>query len=87
MQRDCIPSTWTLLRPPIRTRAALALVMKLSSSMDASEELMDSLTYDSTLCMGIIDSIYYRVVDKSDSSMSKILSSCGSKLTKFTDIS
>lgn len=55
--------------------------------MDASEELMDSLTYDSTLCMGIIDSIYYRVVDKSDSSMSKILSSCGSKLTKFTDIS
>ena len=61
--------------------------MKLSSSMDASKELMDSLTYDSTLCMGIIDSIYYRVVDKSDSSMSKILSSCGSKLTKFTDIS
>lgn len=55
--------------------------------MDASEELMDSLTYDSTLCMGTIDSIYYRVVDKSDSSMSKILSSCGSKLTKFTDIS
>ena len=61
--------------------------MKLSSSMDASEELMDSLTYDSTLCMGIIDSIYYRVVDKSDSAMNKILSSCGSKLTKFTDIS
>lgn len=61
--------------------------MKLSSSKEASNELMDSLTYDSSLCMGTIDSIYYRVVDKSDSSMSKILSSCGSKLTKFTDIS
>lgn len=61
--------------------------MKLSSSMESYVELMDSMSYDNTLCMGKIESVWYRITDKSDSSMSKILSSCGSKLTKFTDIS
>lgn len=82
-----MPSTLILWMATIQIRVARAFVMKLSNSMKAYMGLIHSMSYDNTLCMGKIESVWYRITDKSDSSMSKILSSCGSKLTKFTDIS
>ncbi|OAO13903.1 hypothetical protein AV274_4397 [Blastocystis sp. ATCC 50177/Nand II] len=93
----CIPTGTSSSRTFMQVNNATGLYPFYVDSMTATYsdkgcsgaryEVIKHLTYDSTLCMGTIDSIYYRVVDKSDSSMNKILSSCGSKLTKFTDIS
>lgn len=47
-----------------------------------------SLSFDATICYGKVESMWYRIVDTSDSSMKAILDSCGSKLkNKFVDIS